>query len=128
MGHGIEEALDIRVEHPVYLPPQDADMESVQRIVLPAPRSEAIGETDEVFLVDRLQHCHDCLLNNLVFQTPDAQRPLRAVRLGNVTPLGRTRSIAAFVNPFVQVFEFVVEISSVGLPRHPVDAGRGVSH
>ena len=107
---------------------QDSDMESVQRIVLASSRPEPIGEADEVFLVDRLQHRHDRLLDDLVLQAPDAQRALGAVRLRNVAPLGRARSIAAFVNPFVQVFEFIVEIFSVGLPRHAVDAGRSVSH
>jgi hypothetical protein len=51
-------------------------VESVQRIVLATPRPEPIGEADEVLLVDRLQHRHDRLLDDLVLQAPDAQRPL----------------------------------------------------
>ena len=114
VGHGIEEALDIRIEHPVHLSPQDADVESVQRIVLATPRPEPIGEADEVLLVDRLQHRHDRLLDDLVLQAPDAQRPLRAVRLRDVCPSGRAGAIAALVYPIVQVFQLLFEVFSVG--------------
>ena len=101
---------------------QNAGVESVQRIVLATPRPEPIGEADEVLLVDRLQHRHDRLLDDLVLQAPDAQRPLRAVRLRDVCPSGRTGAIAALVYPIVQVFQFLFEVFSVGLPRHAVDA------
>jgi hypothetical protein len=33
MGHGIEKALDIRVQHPVHLLPVNPSLESVQRNV-----------------------------------------------------------------------------------------------
>ena len=39
MGHGIEKALDVRVKHPVHLLPINPGVESIQRIVLAAPRS-----------------------------------------------------------------------------------------
>ena len=61
MGHG---ALDIRIEHPVHAFPDDSDMDRVQRIMLATPRPEAIGKSDEVFLVNRLQHLHNGLLDN----------------------------------------------------------------
>jgi len=126
VAHGIEEALDIRVEHPVHLLSQDADVERVQRIVLAAPRPEPIGEADEVPLVDRLQHHHDRLLDDLVLQAPDAQRPLRAVRLRDVCPPGGTGTVAALVYLIVQVCQLCFEAFSVGLPHHAIDARRGV--
>ena len=126
MGHGIEEAPDIRVEHPVHLSPVDAGVESIQRIMLATPRPEPTGEPNKVFLVDRLQHPHDRLLNNLVLQAPDAQRPLRAIGLRYVAPLGRMGSIAAAVHPIVQVFQFLFEIFSVGLSHHTIRPGRRI--
>jgi len=45
-------------------------MESVQRIVLAAPRSVSIREAEKIFLVDGFQNVHDCLLDDLVLQTP----------------------------------------------------------
>ena len=44
VGHGIEKALDVRIEHPVHLLPEDPDVKGVQRIVLATLRSESIGE------------------------------------------------------------------------------------
>ena len=48
MGHCIKKAPDIRIKHPVHTSPENAGMESVQRIVLAAPRSEPVGEPKEV--------------------------------------------------------------------------------
>ena len=76
MGHGIEKALDIRVQHPVHLLPVNPSVESVQRIVLAAPRSESIREAKKILLVDRLQNVHDRLLDDLVLQAQNAQWPL----------------------------------------------------
>src|SRR6267378_2002697 len=87
------EALDIRIEHPVHAFPEDADMDRVQRIMLATPRPEAIGKSDEVFLVNRLQNLHDGLLDDLVLQAPDTQRPLRSVRLRDVCPSSRAGAI-----------------------------------
>jgi hypothetical protein len=54
VGRGIEKAPDIRVKHPVHTSPQNAGVQSVQRIVLAASRPEPIGEANEVLLVDCL--------------------------------------------------------------------------
>jgi hypothetical protein len=48
----------------------------VQRIMLATSGPEAIGEAQEVCLVDCLQDEHDCLLDDLVLQAEDAQWPL----------------------------------------------------
>src|SRR6266853_4809889 len=64
MGHGIEKALDIRISHPAHLLPVNPGVESVQRIVLTAPRSESIRKAEEILLVDGLQNVHDGLLND----------------------------------------------------------------
>jgi hypothetical protein len=49
-------------------------MQGVQRIVLTASRSEPVGKTDEVFLVDGFQNCRNRLLDDLVLHTQDAPR------------------------------------------------------
>jgi hypothetical protein len=102
-------------------------MDRVQRIMLATPRPEAIGKSDEVFLVNRLQHLYDGLLDDLVLQAPDTQRPLRSVRLRDVCPSGRAGAIAAPVYPLVQVFQLLVEVFPVGPPRHAVDPRRRVT-
>ena len=127
MGHGIEKAPDIRIEHPVHASPQNPGMESIQRIVLATPRPEPIGEADEVLLVDRLQHPHDGLLDDLVLQAPDAQGPLRAVGLRDVCPSGRPGAVASLVYPLVQILQLRFEIFPVGPPRHAIDPRRCVT-
>jgi len=72
MGHGIEKAPDVRVEHPVHLLPENADMESVQRIVLTAVWPESVGEPEEVLLVDGFENRRDRLLDDFVLQARDA--------------------------------------------------------
>jgi hypothetical protein len=69
-GADARKACASRVEHPVHPSPVNADMESVQRIMLAATRPESVGESHKVLLVDRLQYRHDCLLDNLVLQAP----------------------------------------------------------
>ena len=101
--------------------PENAGMKSVQRIMLAASGPKPIGEADEVLLVDRLQHPHDGLLDDLVLQAPDAQGPPRSVRLRNVGPSGRPGTIAALVYPLVQILQLRFEIFPVGPPRHAVD-------
>jgi hypothetical protein len=68
VGHGIEEAPNIRVKHPVHLLPENAGMESIQRIVLAASWPESVGEPEEVLLVDGFQNRRDRLLDDFVLQ------------------------------------------------------------
>src|SRR6266853_1095816 len=127
MGHGIEKALDIRISHPVHLLPVNPGVESVQRIVLTAPRSESIRKAEEILLVDGLQNVHDGLLNDLVLQTQNAEWSLGAVRLRDVCPSGWARPIAAPMHSIVQVFQFLFEGLSIGLPCHAIGSGRSVT-
>ena len=101
-------------------------MESIQRIVLAAPRPEPIGKPDEVLLVDRLQNRRDRLLDHLVLETQNGKRPLGSVRLRDVCPTSGAGAVATLVDAIVQFRQFLFEVFSVGLPRHAVDARRGV--
>ena len=73
---------DIGIQDPVDPPPVDPDHECVQRLVLAAPRPEAIGEAEEVRLVDGVQHLHHRALDDLVLQRGDAERRCRPSGLG----------------------------------------------
>src|ERR1700693_3508529 len=101
-------------------------MESVQRIVLAASRPESVGEPEEVLLVDCFEYRRDRLLDDFILQAQNAQWPFRAVGLRNVSSSGRTRPVTAPVHLVVQFLQLLFEVLSVGLPRHAVDARRGV--
>src|SRR5258708_1622028 len=75
--------------------------------------------------VDRAQPCCRGPLDDLVLQRRDREWALAAVFLRNVTPTGWQRPIRSAFDPCVQVLNPAIEVRFVGLPRHPVDAGRG---
>src|SRR3984893_16455023 len=125
MGHGNEKAPDIRVKHPVHLLPENADMESVQRIVLATSRPESVGKPEEVLLVDGFENCRDRLLDDFVLQAQNAQWPFRAVSLRNIGSSGWPRPITASVHLVVQFLQLLFEVLSVGLPRLARAAPRG---
>src|SRR4249919_270638 len=77
---------------------ENAGVESVQRIVLAAPRPKPVGKPEEVFLVDCFAYRRDRLLDDFVLQAQNAQRPFRAISLRNVGSSGRTRSVTAPVH------------------------------
>lgn len=49
MVHGIEEPLDVQIQQPVHFAVQQARVKSIQRLVLAAPRSKAIGKPEKLF-------------------------------------------------------------------------------
>ena len=101
-------------------------MESVQRIMLATPRSESVGEPEEIFLVDCFENRRDRLLDDFVLQAQNAQRSFRAISLRNVSSSGWMRSVTATVHLVVQFLQLFFEVLSIGLPRHAVDTRRGV--
>jgi hypothetical protein len=78
---GIEESTDICIEHPVHLLPHQPYPERVQSIMRAATWPEAVGEAQEVDLIDLVEHRHHRLLDDLVLQPRDTQRALPPVGL-----------------------------------------------
>jgi hypothetical protein len=89
-----------------------------------APRPKPIRETEEVRLVDGVQHLDDGALDDLVLQRSDTERPQPPVRLRDVDPPRGLRSKRSPVQPCVQVVEIVLQLLPVRLPRHPVHPRR----
>jgi hypothetical protein len=91
--------------------------------VLAALGPESIREPEEVFLVDRVQHGDGCPLDDLVFKSSDRERALPPIRLRYIPPPGRQCPIRSSLDPRVQIFNPVIEVCLVVLPRQPIDAG-----
>src|SRR4051812_41213722 len=98
----IEECLDIRVEDPVDPAFLDPDRQRVQRIVLAASGPEPVAEPQELLLVDRGEEVDPRLLDDLVLQRGDAERPLPAIGLWYVLPPRRLRPVRSRVDPPAQ--------------------------
>lgn len=76
-------------KYPLIFPPQ-----RIQRLVRRALRAEAIRVHVEVRLVDRRQHHRDGLLQDLVREGRDPERPELPVRLRDVDPSDGRRPVA----------------------------------
>jgi recombinase-like zinc beta ribbon protein/recombinase len=121
-----EEVADIRVEHPVHLLPRDPDRERIQRLMRVASRPEPVRKTQEIHLINGVEHLDDGPLDNLVLQRGDAKRPLPPVRLRDVRTPRRSRSVTPRMYPREQVGEIRFQPLLVGSPRHPVHPRRGL--
>ena len=116
-----KEVADISVEHEVHPLARDRDRERIQRIMLRAPRSEPVRETEEVLLVHGVQHLDHRPLKDLVLQRRDPERPQPPVRLRYEHPARRPRSIRTPMNPGVQIPKVFLQIQPVVPPRDPID-------
>ena len=76
----IKETLNIRIQNPIHSPPLDAHCQRIERLVSLPPRTETVAESPKVHLVYFIQDGHHSLLNDLILQRRNADRPLTAVR------------------------------------------------
>ena len=86
MINRVKEATDIGVQYPVHLGARDANGQCIQRVMLPTLWPETIGESQEIFFVDRIEHFYQCALDDFVFQRCDTQWALASIRFRNVLP------------------------------------------
>ena len=103
MRQMIEKAPNVTVQNPVHLLPRDRDVQRIQRLVLTAPRPEAIRETPEILLINLIEDCDHGLLNNLVLQGRNPERPLSTIRFRDIHSSRWLRSVSAAVNSAVQI-------------------------
>ena len=120
-----KKGLDVAIKHPVDAPPTDPERECIQRLVLTTLRSEPVAEPQELRLVDRRQDCNHRRLDDLIFQCSDAERPLSAICLWNISPARWQRSIRSRLDARVEVREVLLKAFPVFGPGHLVDPRRG---
>src|SRR5580704_7868924 len=77
----IEEATDVRIQHPVHSLPMESHTERVQRLMWATPRPETIRKAPKVHLIDFVEDGHRGLLNDFVLQRRNTQRTLPPVSL-----------------------------------------------
>src|SRR4051812_32101257 len=94
MIDGVEERLDICVEHPAD-PLVDGRVQSIERVVCRPFRSKPVRKPDEFRLKDWLEHHPRRLLDDLVLQRRDAERTHLPITLRDEHAPHRLRMIAA---------------------------------
>src|SRR6266571_3648267 len=85
-----------------------------------------VRDSEELFLVDRVQQRDHRPLDDLVLQGRDRERALPAVRLGYVDPPRRQCPIRSPLDPVVQVLELALEVCFVVRPRQSIHTRRCV--
>src|SRR5207237_1095329 len=118
----VDKGLNVATKHPVDASPPDPERECIQRLLLTALRSEPVAEPQELRLVDRRQDRNHRRLDDLIFQCSDAERPLSAICLWNISPARWQRSIRSRLDARVEVREALLKAFRVFGPGHLVDA------
>src|SRR5438477_6334172 len=103
--HVVEEATNVRIEHPVHSLPLDAHRQRVERLVRAATGPKPVREAFEVDLIDLVEDRHHSLLNDFVLQRRNAQRTLPPVGLRYVDSSRRLCPIHSTMHPAVQISE-----------------------
>ena len=111
----VENGLDVAIKHPVDAPPTDPERECIQRLVLTTLRSEPVAEPQELRLVDRRQDRNHRRLDDLIFQCSNADRPLSAICLWNISPARWQRSIRSRLDARVEVREILLKAFRVSV-------------
>jgi len=118
-----EIVLNVCVEHHAHLTFHYPHPERIQRVMLAAPRTEAVAEPLEFNLIDLVEYERKRLLDKLVLQRRYAQGALASVRFGDVHPPAGFAAVSSAVHLAVQLGQPGVEDKFVFPPRHIVHTG-----
>jgi len=116
MRYCVEKSTNVTIEHMVYLPRQQADIQGMKTVVLTFTRSVAIRETKEISLIDRIQNLDNSPLDNLIFQRRHTQWALFAIIFGNENPTYRFSSVTSSCQPTGEILKVFFKILSVLSP------------
>src|ERR1700677_2346734 len=120
----VKETTNIRIEYPVHSLPLDAHIQRVQRLMWAASRSKPIRKAPKVHLVYLVEDRDHRLLDNLVFQRSDAQRPLAAIGLRYVHSSRGLRPICTTVHSAMEFGKSSLQVLLILLPTHSVYSRR----
>src|SRR5580698_6762786 len=99
----IQEATNVRIEHPVHPLPLDAHCQGVKRLMRAATRTEPVRKALKVGLVNLIEDRHHSLLNNLVLHCCDAQWAFPPIGLRYVDSSRRLGPIRSTVHPAMKI-------------------------
>src|SRR5215467_9998020 len=123
----IEKAPNVTVQNPVHLLPRDRDVQRIQCLMLTAPWPEAIRETPKILLINLIEDCDDGLMDNLVLQRRNPERPLSTIRFRDIHSSRWLRSVSAAVNPAVQIDKPTFQPGLILLPSDTVHSWSGLT-
>src|SRR5262245_1707998 len=101
----VEEGHEVGLAEPPHLTLSHNPLQGAHGVLGTASRSEAIRALEKVWLVDGLQHRAHGVLDPCILERRDANRPRRALALGEVNPSDGLMAIPLGLQPRVQRLE-----------------------
>ncbi len=120
----IEEGRNVRLQNPTHLASVHRSIKGSYRIVSTALGPEAIRTVKKILLVNRLQNLAHSVLDNLVLERRNADRPPLALTLRNVATPHRLMPITLRLQPLVKIRQIGIECLPVDLLRDSVHSHR----
>src|SRR5271157_2394027 len=116
----VEKASNVGVKHVVHFLLQERVRQRIQRIVLAAPRSKTIRETEKVFLVNLVEDSDHSLLDDFVLHSRDSQWTLPSILFLDVHSARWCRPIGSPMYPAMQISEPIFQSGFILLPGDSV--------
>ena len=98
-----EKARDVSVQNVVHLLLQEHVRQRIQRVILAAPRAEALRESQKVFLINLVEDGGHSVLDDFVFQSRNSQWTLPSIFFLYVHSSRWQCSVCSAMNPTVQI-------------------------
>jgi hypothetical protein len=118
----VEEGHNICLEDPPHLAPLRVPLQRTNGVVGAAPGPEAVRAFQQGLLVDGFEHLAYGVLDHLVLECREADRPRLALSLGDVDPSDGLMAVLLCLQPCVQILEGCLQILPIlflGDPIHP---------
>src|ERR1700693_1349432 len=112
----IKESTNVRIEYPVHSLPFDAHVQRIKCLMRTASRAKPIRKAPKVHLVYLVENGDHRLLDNLVLQRRDAQRPWPAIGLRYVHSSRGLGPIRSTVNSVMEFGEPIPQNLLILLP------------
>jgi len=124
MVEGVEEAVEVQLQHPAALHRHGPLPEILQRLVRGAAGPKPIRAGEKRLLVDRLEHHADGALEDLVLEgrNPNRAGLLAARPFRDVHPSDRRRSVASRLHAVQQGVEVPLQVDGVLVCGLVIDA------
>src|SRR5215212_3999317 len=126
MWDGVEVPFDVDIQHPPHALRHERRAKIVQSVMRRPAWPKAIRAGQEVLLIDGLQQHDDRPLRHLVLEGRNAERPLRAIRFGDVAAAHRRSLVAARLDAVEEVEKVRLQRLRILGRRDPVDARRPI--
>src|SRR5215831_10549541 len=116
----VEKGPNIQIQNPVHFLAHDPRPQRIQCIMLAAPGPETVTEAQEVLFPNLVENRSNRVLDDLVLQCRDSQRPLPPVGFRNPDSSRRLRSIGSTMDSPMQVGKPHLQVlSSHVIPSTP---------